>query len=418
MSKNFKCCQNKPFANFICIHCYGIFHPKCLDRLKNWSIIEGCKIFCSKECAEKGKNLNDRKEFEDKIGVLLKKLELEKSEVRRLEEINEYSEQNMSEMEKKFASNMQEQCGTISNLKKNVQDLKKKNTELQLKLETCRERIKELENLKDDLLQIKCNMLTSIETITKEKECCENELVQLKSKQCSFYDASKDSTQFDSTSSSRPDYGQKRFEKQSTILAYSKSATNSLQRSKRILILCDQFGKGLGESLNSMIKGVKIETIIKPYAYLENIINCVDVLCKDFTENDYVIIIGGFNNIVRGKYPSFKYISEQMKSCSNTNLLFFSIPFVNHDYTNDFVYRFNKNLKSYIFRMKKYELVKVSYVDINSSVHMKILHKNIIAKKVIELVIHGSSLVNNLIHISMNDSSRDFQADPNNITIK
>ncbi|KAL3283523.1 hypothetical protein HHI36_006662 [Cryptolaemus montrouzieri] len=43
------CCANKPFKNYVCINCLGVYHESCMERLKNLKLLRGYKV----ECCEK-----------------------------------------------------------------------------------------------------------------------------------------------------------------------------------------------------------------------------------------------------------------------------------------------------------------------------------------------------------------------------
>lgn len=84
MNGKFKCCK-KVLKKYCCIVCFNIFHPSCLDRIKNVKRLSEHKIFCSNECERTAKFAeNISKELNDQLDSA-KILLLEKES--RIEEI-------------------------------------------------------------------------------------------------------------------------------------------------------------------------------------------------------------------------------------------------------------------------------------------------------------------------------------------
>ncbi|KAG5897727.1 hypothetical protein JTB14_009612 [Gonioctena quinquepunctata] len=50
MLYKFKCCSKKDFGNYICIVCFDIYHPSCLERKNGFVKINKHKILCSTKC--------------------------------------------------------------------------------------------------------------------------------------------------------------------------------------------------------------------------------------------------------------------------------------------------------------------------------------------------------------------------------
>ncbi|CAG9824527.1 unnamed protein product [Phaedon cochleariae] len=78
----------------------------------------------------------------------------------------------------------------------------------------------------------------------------------------------------------------------------------------KILILSDQYGRGLGKTLQFHMGCTTVQTITKPNAKYEHIINNAVKLSEDFTLADNMVIIAGYNDFQQGKYPSFRNIND------------------------------------------------------------------------------------------------------------
>ena len=72
--------------------------------------------------------------------------------------------------------------------------------------------------------------------------------------------------------------------------------TDKETNTKKVLVLCDEDGAYMGTGLRRILKDVSVQTIFKPGALFRDIIVDIIKLTKDFTLDDYVIIIGGSND--------------------------------------------------------------------------------------------------------------------------
>ncbi|KAG5877015.1 hypothetical protein JTB14_021911 [Gonioctena quinquepunctata] len=87
MDTTFKCCREKGCSNVCCIQCFSIIHYSCLERKKYIQFIEAHKVICSKECATKKKEEDEKlQKITNKIEELLtitkeKDMEIQKREL-------------------------------------------------------------------------------------------------------------------------------------------------------------------------------------------------------------------------------------------------------------------------------------------------------------------------------------------------
>lgn len=89
---------------------------------------------------------------------------------------------------------------------------------------------------------------------------------------------------------------------------------------EKILIICNEEGKGVRQVLQPLL-GTKhmVQSIIKPGAKINNLINDGLSHCTNFTKSDYVIVIGGSNDDNPLELQSNLY--HLLKNLSHTNVI-------------------------------------------------------------------------------------------------
>ncbi|KAG5871913.1 hypothetical protein JTB14_025005 [Gonioctena quinquepunctata] len=173
-----------------------------------------------------------------------------------------------------------------------------------------------------------------------------------------------------------------------SIKASSNSEVNKSDKSK-MMILCDQHGRGLGKSIGKRVGGTTtVQTIIKPNARYDKVIDNIVNISQDFSLADNIVVKAGYNDFLRGKYPSFKNINDKLKHCTHTNITLVSVPYITEDYitnTNTFIYKFNIRLNDYVTRLNKYAEGKVTFLELNK-VNGNILNLSQSTQNICELV--------------------------------
>lgn len=141
----------------------------------------------------------------------------------------------------------------------------------------------------------------------------------------------------------------------------------SILKKKRILLLTDeditwQFRNLLDLSLYDVF------SVKKPGALLSQIMESMATLTKDFTFEDYVIIMGGKNDIAKYRTPSFRLICNKLKTCTHTNILFTSVPFCHKSDAskNSHIYKYNVKLNDFLTKFNNYVEGEVTYIEINN----------------------------------------------------
>lgn len=109
-----------------------------------------------------------------------------------------------------------------------------------------------------------------------------------------------------------------------------------------------------------------IESIIKPHAFYESVIEDVVSLSKQFGKNDCILIIAGANNFVKGKYPSFKKLNSKLRHITHTNIVLTSVSPKLYERNKQFVFKYNRALQHYALKLDNYAYAKVSYLDLSA----------------------------------------------------
>lgn len=103
-----------------------------------------------------------------------------------------------------------------------------------------------------------------------------------------------------------------------------------LTRQSKIKILSDSHGRHLSNMLiNNLDKNYEINGNVKPNALLETVINNLENEVTDMNKNDYLVILGGTNNISRDCSESelITNLENKIKDISHTNIIMSAIPY-------------------------------------------------------------------------------------------
>ena len=99
---------------------------------------------------------------------------------------------------------------------------------------------------------------------------------------------------------------------------------------KRVLLLADSHGRDLSTHLQILLGiSFKVTSIVHPGCKLSNVVNNIKDLCENYTYSDYVIILGGTNDVWGFSPFQLSILSAlQGMSCilNKTNIIFAAIP--------------------------------------------------------------------------------------------
>lgn len=408
MSRSFKCCR-KDFSNYCCKICLNIFHPSCLDRIRNHVVVSGYRILCSKECQEID---NDNEAKEEKYNKLIETLKLDLTQkevyIDRLRRTSRDLEVEAIESEREIAGQMKELNGTIDSLRGRLSELLEMNDVLKTELHRNEAFVRKIEEERDELREIQKQMLCSVETLGEDNEAYKREVMELKKQLCgggkpSQTDATRVRGQTDEVENAciligkdnnGADFVAREIEdcdlvcrsgsqpqkKLSCRPVINRSLeVNQPSRGGRVLILCDQYGSSLGRMVKLKLQSCSVQTIMKPNAGYNEVIEDIVNLSKDFTTDDHIFILAGSNDFRLGRYPSFKSINSKLKHCTHTNLHLVSVPFLERGCDLDkFIGKFNKKLDGYASKLSNCARGNVTFVDTKGIGRLSMFKKGVV----------------------------------------
>lgn len=383
---SYTCCKTKSFIHYVCVKCSNVIHKCCVSKYRNKiRFVKDNKIVCckldeislSEENEEKSileKTISELNEDSAAKNRHIKKL---KDESKLLLEEAIKSEAEMSALINKQEKIIQELNLQIRELKKQIQSPKKitRNNSTQTS-----QKVKHISTSTDLLTEdINMNIINKPfiqnkqriqETAeTKEKNSLNNILNLQK-----YYD--------------------------------TKNKTKTQERKKKqILLLTDDIGRNIERQLTRQLGNShehEIVSIIKPGALLHQVIHCVENLTKNFTLQDYVVIIAGSNDINIHKTPSFRLICNKLKQCSHTNVLFTSVPYlVKNHLNNRHIFKYNTKLNNFLSKFNTLVPGVTSYVEINKN--SKKYNKALVALSIKEAIFDKKAVVKNLTFVNICD---------------
>lgn len=214
MTAKFNCCK-KDFKSFVCLGCFNVFHPSCLNRGTNVKIEKGHTIYCSKKCEEKvemhDKNFNTNELYANihklKLELYQKDELLERMEQNYTKKINTLEkeinslnndakekeafynkkltasmkfEEEVLENEETYLKNMRNLAEKNNKLQQKIIELNKENDKLEAKVEEYK-KLMEIKIQEADRLSIYIKeMLLSIKTLENENIFYANEIDKIK----------------------------------------------------------------------------------------------------------------------------------------------------------------------------------------------------------------------------------------------
>lgn len=138
----------------------------------------------------------------------------------------------------------------------------------------------------------------------------------------------------------------------------------------RILILCDEHGRHLYNYLNRQYSQGQydIEMIIKPGAHFHGVLQYLSKLTEDFNGQDFVIVSGGYNDLINNKFPQMKTIWKLLKPCLYTNFIFLECPtmFKTNSFIAHKIKTFNSKFRLFINRIDRFCETSLETVGISN----------------------------------------------------
>lgn len=146
------------------------------------------------------------------------------------------------------------------------------------------------------------------------------------------------------------------------------SGCDSLQvgaKRPNILIIGDSHARGGTQYLQRFFKETySVMTVVKPNASLLNVVGDIQSWTKDFDKSDFVLIMGGTNDILNNRVFPKRKLNDIVNGIVHTNVMFLSVPYLRDKYElDDFVYNFNTDLYDFCCVYNSHGIV---FLDVNS----------------------------------------------------
>lgn len=329
LKSSYHCCKNRVFTHYVCINCHSLFHKSCLPKYKSKiKFVSEHKISCCEQESER--QLDDNPSIlEQTLSDLtfdseLKDKQLEKLKVDcklLLKEASE-REEELNEILARQEEAIEEYKQLISSLKKSITDSKKTTKSVYVQATP---------------------VMKSTEV---ETDCC------------------LDKVQVDDK-----DPGDEIIR---SIPSRNSTWTVNLEnKKKQVLIVGDELARGLQNSIGNQLDSntFNVVSILKPGALLHQVLENIGSLVRDFSCSDYVIIVGGSNDVSLCRYPSFRKICDKLKAIRHTNIIFTSIPYSSGNLgQHKNVFRFNDKLNALLNRFDRFVEGNFIYFDSNAYV--------------------------------------------------
>lgn len=453
MQRHFKCCKLKEFSNYCCIECSSIFHPSCLERLPQVVRLNGYRIFCSEECQKQASELENKEEaFKEEIETLQKELYQKDRYIERLkrnskiyEEVALDAENNLTvklenlnkkntslEAELKIYKNNENEIKSRLaflneaniNLEEKIRELSDVKTSLTVSLETLDkenvEYFKEIKDLrhkldnfsigsaKEELEELQKTtecMLTSIRVLESEKHQygCEIKSLQDEVDRLTALHITKTSKQTQHTT----EVDQIPVDKANDVTLPSTQDNRGTKKMNKMLILCDEAGRGLRKALyESFNKDYQVQCIIKPGASFMEVVTNIEQLVKYYNKNDCVIVLAGSYEFERTKLPKVREIWQKIKYCTHTNLIFLPHPAVQKFVFSEKIYKFYNRFHFFIDKVNWVSEGAISFLNYFDSGRNK---WGLIPEMILNSLNSNKGLVKNLLFVPLINSGQELE---------
>lgn len=367
MNKRFKCCKNKDFSNYCCIVCLSMFHPSCIERNeKHKAIVKigGYKVYCSTDCQLKDEVEKDKlTNYNTEIKQLRKDCLDKDILITRLRRQSHQFEQDVVDVEKNYSDDLTQKTEAISALRKQLDQFEHENSKLLLEIEGCRGVERQIRHELDEMTRINRSMISSIRVLEQEGEVCREELVKVRKELAEILEGSSAVT--DNGNRKIENLSGKFLEDWRTPRGAVDEKVKQCDVKKKLLLLCDQTGSKVSSKLRKYLPGYNMQSIIKPHALYEHVIEDVVSLTRQFGKDDCVVVMAGVNNFLGRKYPSFREINSKLKYITHTNVVLTSVSCDPSMKYRGFVCKYNETLKSYAAKLDRYACAKISFLDLS-----------------------------------------------------
>ncbi|KAG5886874.1 hypothetical protein JTB14_024731 [Gonioctena quinquepunctata] len=136
----FMCCKNKKCGDLVCIMCYSVYHPSCLERETYFKKLGEVKIYCSEKCEQNDSNkkcslldepVNDKddviRKMENEIKALKDDLEAKDMFLTRELRKSQSFMEDVIDVDSQFEGKIKEQKELITQLNKELKTVRQQN---------------------------------------------------------------------------------------------------------------------------------------------------------------------------------------------------------------------------------------------------------------------------------------------------
>lgn len=284
----YKCCKDKEFKSYVCVKCYNIYHKSCLNRMRNKKFLGGHKITCCE--SESETNL-----LEDEIEILKSELSaLNQDNTQKSSFIDRLKLENYNFIQE-AVKNEEEMNNLINAQESEIKELKKYIDKM---------------NKNSRIVSDEDKKTVGIQTETKKK-------VYAKEADKSYREKIPE----------RQKKIMKKTGTQLNINNHGKTDSREVEKKNNILILGDSNSTDFASILRKMCNNeYSVTSFIKHNALLDHILEDVVNLTKDYGKKDYVVVIGGLMNMVKGVDVHDSVINILKQISLHTNIIILSIP--------------------------------------------------------------------------------------------
>lgn len=437
METAFKCCR-KDVNVFYCLPCGEYFHPSCLATKKSNKVkkLSARRILCSEKCAKEDSErrtgsdaqlselheaktrirelaveslaVADRKderigELEAEVDRLTADVADREGFIQSLRRRSTDFEDEVMQAEERFVREINQYQETVARLMKELQEIRVINESLGRRLQEGLERFKALETEMKQLNEVNRSMIVSIESLEAENLAYRSERAGLSGSDASVGDVRGLGQLTDHADGQGSCLHVKETE---TVDDCAGGNSVKVNVRRRVLVLCDQSGRGLASMLGKRIQG-RMQTVIKPGAFFEDVLENIVSLTRDFGLEDYVVVVAGVNNFRRGICPSLRRIQKKIEQCSHTNVLLASVPYRSVvPWSRTLAAGFSVRADEYMSRLDHYARGKIRWLDVAGDYGPRWSVSNICAAVVGE--ISGGRKISNLRFVDTTTVNRSF----------
>lgn len=387
---------------YVCQYCFKLFHKRCVMKKKTKFKISRDHIVICSDCKDKDQSSNgqewEKTLLEQTIEELTFEAEAKGKQLERVIFDKDNTLQEAIKTEEELSQIIQEQEKTLQTHLSQIHELEalirslKKNTTTKGTQTTTFYR----------------NTKTQTDTIVKTTETqtqhnkCINISSQTEKNACTV-DTQTYEISTNHTDSQLETHSSKSLKESS--MSSSRQSKNCCN-TKKLLLLCDEKGRNIQHHLrkNKILHDFQIQTILKPKAQFNQVIENMDKLVKDFSSQDYVIVLAGSNDFLNKRYPRVKPIADKIKKSLHTNIIFMTTPINYYSQPNRLqIYKFNLKFMEYIQKVDQKVPLNVSFVDVNSKNGLK-PKDFVLASEISREVVRNKNLSKSLIFVDLKET--------------